>query len=352
MKSFDDVERPSDINENDIDAITKHIKEVERILNDRTLLNNLDQLKKDSAEFRSLIALKRRSRWESQDGQNFIQLIHTDTWFGKELSRILKPWITREFKCNSDALSFSGLRTSNIETFQESLSNIVKWCSEALPGYKESGYRIIFNLTGGFKSIQGFLQTLAMFYADETVYIFETSDELLSLPKLPIDIDKEARQIIENNLAAFRRLSKELQPESAVTLPETLVQEFEGHFILTAWGSIVWEKAKSKIYQRQVWPSPCKKVRYGNGFEASVNSIPDLRKAMINERIDDLMVYLESDRRNCPKRLDFKQLKGKPVNGCTYEMDAWADGDAKRLFGRFDESDRSVFIIEKLGEHL
>jgi hypothetical protein len=59
---------------------------------------------------------------------------------------------------------------------------VIRWCQDTLPGYRESGYHIVFNLTGGFKSIQGWMQTLGMFYADEIVYIFETGKELLPGP--------------------------------------------------------------------------------------------------------------------------------------------------------------------------
>ena len=42
-----------------------------------------------------------------------------------------------------------------------------------MPGYRQSHYRVVFNLVGGFKSLQGYMNTLGMFYADEIIYIFE-----------------------------------------------------------------------------------------------------------------------------------------------------------------------------------
>ena len=74
------------------------------------------------------------------------------------------------------------LRTDSLDSFQMALSDLVRWCDEevAVAPYRHS-YRVLFNLTGGFKSIQGFLQILAQFYADETVYIFESGDVLLRM---------------------------------------------------------------------------------------------------------------------------------------------------------------------------
>jgi CRISPR/Cas system-associated protein Csm6 len=63
---------------------------------------------------------------------------------------------------------------------------------------------VVFNLTGGFKSVQGFLQAISSFYADETIYIFQFSSELLQIPRLPIKLDTQG--IIDENLTIFRRL--------------------------------------------------------------------------------------------------------------------------------------------------
>ncbi|WP_230467575.1 hypothetical protein [Lujinxingia vulgaris] len=51
------------------------------------------------------------------------------------------------------------------------------------------GYDMVFNPTGGFKSLVPYLSLIAMLEGAETRYIFEHSDELLSLMPLPISID-------------------------------------------------------------------------------------------------------------------------------------------------------------------
>jgi hypothetical protein len=115
------------------------------------------------------------------------------------------------------------LRTDDLSSFQVALADIVRFCEETVEGYRKNGYRVIFNLTGGFKSVQGFLQTLALFYADETFYVFESSEELLRIPRLPVKMDAE--NIVREHLPVFRRLSLGLKvdQEEIKKLPETFL---------------------------------------------------------------------------------------------------------------------------------
>ena len=131
-------------------------------------------------------------------------LIHTDTWLGRATGNLLRQ-ILEQRGFSVDTPTIQDLRTQDLDSFQLALSELVKWAAETLPAYQQGHYKIIFNLTGGFKSIQGFMQTLAMLYADETVYIFEGNKELLRLPRLPVRLDGE--QIVHDHLAVLRPLA-------------------------------------------------------------------------------------------------------------------------------------------------
>jgi len=76
----------------------------------------------------------------------------------------------------------------------------VKFIEDNLIGYKRNGYRVIFNLTGGFKSVQGFLQSIASLYADEAVYVFETASELLRAPRMPLRLDMN---VVKENITSY-----------------------------------------------------------------------------------------------------------------------------------------------------
>jgi putative CRISPR-associated protein (TIGR02619 family) len=273
-------------------------------------------------------------------------LLCTDTWLGSETARLVHDWLVRH-GVKAQVYRQPDLRTVSVSEFQLALSDLTRWCAETLPGYRASGYRVVFNLTGGFKSVNGFLQALAMIHADETVYVFEGEQTLLRLPRLPMRMTEPEH--VRMHLPSLRRLGLDL-PEDAKGIPETFLLSLDGAVTLSPWGSAVWQEHKRTIYGEQLWPSPCQKLRYGPGFEASVARhapSPD-RRRMVNERIDDLARFLEKKANLA--RLDFKALAGDPVPPSTHEMDAWADQDAKRMFGHWEED--SVFVLDRLGEAL
>jgi len=63
-----------------------------------------------------------------------------------------------------------------------------------------------------------------------------------------------------------------------------------------------------------------------------------------------LACYLETNRQQHLSSLDFKQLKGDPCPPSTHEIDSWADQNAKRMFGHYN--DFNVFVLDKLDRAL
>jgi putative CRISPR-associated protein (TIGR02619 family) len=287
------------------------------------------------------------------DGQlnakgDFHYLLCTDTWLGENTAKLVKSFLeshglTVELRREDE------LQTKEFNSFQTALSNLAAWCSETVNSYRNSGYQVIFNLTGGFKSVQGFLQTLALFYADEAVYVFEQSDNLLRIPRLPIKMDAE--QVVKNNLKTIRRLSMDLDVKSIEmeTLPETFVLRIGDMVSLSAYGEIIWKETRREIYLKQIFDSPSEKLKFGESFLESVLklSLPANRYIEINRKIDDLSREIETGQKL--KSLDFKELKGNPCPPSTHEADAWHDQDAKRLFGHFEDG---IFILDKLDKAL
>jgi putative CRISPR-associated protein (TIGR02619 family) len=245
-------------------------------------------------------------------------LLCTDTWLGEQVAALEAAWLRSYYCASVEVKRQEDLQTAELEPFQLALSDLVKWSEEVLLGFQQSGYRIIFNLTGGFKSVQGFLQTLAMFYADEVVYVFQEADTLMRIPHLPIELT--ADDTVRRHLKVFRRLSMGLESDNIGGMPETMLMSIDGQVGLSLWGSLVWERTRKQLYGEQLWPAPSAKVRYGERFEDSLARLPPDRLRMVNEKIDALAHYLETghDRRS----LDFKQLKGNPLPPLTHEIDA------------------------------
>ena len=296
-----------------------------------------------SAEINGIIKLYEGRITDSPD---YHFLLATDTWLGEQAARLVEQWLKT---VNSRFMVIlqrqNDLQTRDIMLFQSALSDLIRLLSEEIPRYRDSGYHIVFNLTGGFKSVQGFLQSIANFYADETIYIFESATELMRIPRLPVRMDAEG--IIEANLTAFRNLVNGQSVTLPPGIPETLLMTVEGETTLSPWGELVWQTCRMALYRRCLWPSPDPgRIRYTLAFERDTGELQADKLEALNTRIDQLQGFLSGVNPNV-KNLDFKKLNGK-VQGSTHQVDAWAQRGAWRILGHFEEA---TFVLDRLLPH-
>ncbi|MEN9243787.1 MAG: hypothetical protein Q6K81_02720, partial [Gloeomargarita sp. DG02_5_bins_242] len=273
-------------------------------------------------------------------------LLATATYQGQQTTQLIASWLQQQ-GCQVQIAEVSpDLNVRSADEFRLAMAELVEWAERTLPGYRESQYQIVFNLTGGFKSVNGFLQTIGMFYADECVYIFQNSSELIQIPRLPIKLDVEG--MIGANLLTFRRLDQQqdLSTAECAKLPETLLFISDGKARLSEWGQLVWQRCKQQYYSQQLLEPLSPKIRYSDAFRKTVAALPPQRKEIINKQLDQLSRCLDSQQTYNPKSLDFKALKGNPYPS-THQCDAWSDLDAQRLFGHFEGD---TFVIDQLGQ--
>jgi putative CRISPR-associated protein (TIGR02619 family) len=273
-------------------------------------------------------------------------LIATDTWLGFACAEIVAQVLQKTGHVAS-ARRIRDLRTNSLEEFRCAMPELVKLCDQEVEAYRRNRYQVIFNLTGGFKVVQGFMQALAMRYADLSIYVFEGTDQLLQVPRLPPDLDHQV--ILRNHQRVFRRLAVGLpiSQKEVHSLPETLLLEVNGQFALSVWGDVIWEQGKHTLLSERLWEPLDAKLRFGPHFQTSVSGLPKDLLVIVNERLAQLARHLHDSSYN-PKSLDFKKLAHR-VGSRTHECDAWSDRGAKRLFGHFE---KGVFVVEALDEGL
>jgi len=302
-----------------------------------------------SAELNGVLGLCHDQLDRARQDQHI--LLHTDTWQGGAVAELIREWMAAHgFSVTSHRVA--GLSTASRECFQSGMNELLAWCDSTLPGYRAAGFRVVFNLVGGFKSIQGFLQTLGLFYADETVYIFESGEELLRIPRLPVELEAGVRSAFQDNLPIIRRLDLGVTPPpgaSLVAIPETLLERLEQEVDLSVWGRLVWRRHRPELYREGPLPPPSDRIRFTEETWQRARRLPPDRVLLFNERMDDLALYLEQGQRQCPKRLDFKALKGNPCPPATHECDLWADADTQRAFGHWAGD---TFQIDWIGAEL
>lgn len=327
--------KESSISKEDKEIISSRIKKIKEEIKDWGIVD----AQKKSAELNSLIQFYKSDLKQLQDHH---LLIKTDTYLGTETATIIQQYLEQN-NIGVEILDIKDLRTEDLNSFQLALSEIVRDFSKRLDEYKKSGYEIIFNLTGGFKSIQGFLQVLAMFYADKTIYIFETGKELLEIPRIPIKADEI--EVFEKYLISFRKLACGVDADVS-GIPEIFLLQIDEEVSLSPWGEIAWKNAKNIIYEQKLHPSPTEKIKYSDGFLKDIQNLQPHRRKELNEKIDDLFRYLETNQNL--KSLNFKTISKGAKRKSTHEIYANSD-EAKRIYCHYEDN---VVILDEYGEHL
>jgi putative CRISPR-associated protein (TIGR02619 family) len=327
-------------------AIAPHIqKRRETVLSPET---SLEDLKKMSAELNGLITYHNSQIPSGTPEQHY--LLVSDTYQGKEVGKMVAAWLESK-GIPAQEVAIPDLTTSDAEAFRLAMSELIQWSDETLTGYRQQNWRVIFSLTGGFKGVNGFLQTIGMFYAHESVYIFQGSSQLLRIPQLPITLDKEGA--VGEHLTTFRKLEQgfPVTPQEWETIPETLLFQVDNEATLSVWGDLVWRQAKPIYYEQQLLPPLSTRLKYAKAFEREIAQLRRDRIAIVNKRLDQLSSYLDSNNNEKynPPSLDFKKIRGNRLSNSTHECDAWSDRDAKRLFGHFENG---TFVIDHLGNKL
>lgn len=176
-------------------------------------------------------------------------LVATDTYQGEVAAKLVQEWLQGRGFSSVQVFQLPGLSTRNQQAFATGVGALIKWTGETLPGYRESGSRVVFNLVGGFKSLQGYMNTLGMLYADEIIYIFEgTQSGLIRIPRLPVNLaDFQCLREHATQLALLEQ-HEVATKQSVVGIPEALLDYDEhGNCTFSTWGASIWAANKGEI---------------------------------------------------------------------------------------------------------
>lgn len=205
-------------------------------------------------------------------------LVATDTALGRRAVQLLEFFLRGQGVGNLQVWTPQKLSSGNNVNFAQGIKELLHQCEETIPGYRSAGYRVIFNLTGAFKSLQSYLNIAGMFYADEIVYIFEGSSQLLRIPRLPIQVDINA---LRTHCVALSLMDAGaiLPPQKVSTLPEGLLDvDAHGDATLSEWGRLIWNRAQHELLQEELLDFP--QLLYEDSFRR------DFKNASSDERVD------------------------------------------------------------------
>lgn len=250
--------------------------------------NNVHDNRILSAELNGLYGIYDEQLAQGRKDMHYI--ITTDTVLGRLAAEEVKTYLN-ERGLNANIYFPPHFASDTPQTFSQGIKTLIHWCEETIPGYREAGYEVIFNLTGGFKSLQGYLNIVGMFYADVITYIFESSQELLTIPRLPIRVDIAA--LHESRVSLALMAQGMILPASQVTkIPEGLLEtDAKGMATLSDWGLLTWNRARAEILSQELLPFP--RLGYTDAFRRAFNRASNGQRIDLQETLAKVAMLLE-----------------------------------------------------------
>jgi len=236
--------------------------------------------RKASAELNGLLSFY-EGRSSNPRDQHW--LIATDTALGQKTAAAVEDILKDRDVDTVQTYTPRGLSTESTDALREGVKEFLDWCEQTLPGYQECGYEIVFNLTGGFKSLQGILNTVGTFYANRMIYIFEKGPELITIPRLPVELDTEVFRTRPSRFLRLRALDRVPDPtplpaDHFANVPDTLIDAVDGEvYSFSEWGLLLWNQERRALLERED-PFDLPHLDYTERFRR------DVRKATPNQR--------------------------------------------------------------------
>lgn len=339
--SREDLEFLNNISNKSESELSKEDKgKIDRIY--ESIINCIDEIdlisvKQISAELNGLFSIFNDDLEEISKHSHYF--IYTDTYLGEKSFCIIEKYLKLK-KITTIPLKISGLRVDNQDNILFGLSSLARKIDELFSNCND---KKIFNLTGGFKVVQGYMQVLGMFYADEIYYIFQ-GGQLIKIPKLSIKFDYD-----RNVLDLLRRVVYEMPlSEKQYKSLGILVAPIRDSWILSEWGEIVWLKEKINLYKELNQPLS-DKVKYSERFKRDFLKLNDRDKVELHENIDSFSRFVDTNNERWNLRqVRFHRLVGNP-NNMTHEIYCFS-GRGDRVYIKLD--DNGIYNLECIGHHL
>ena len=135
--------------------------------------------------------------------EDTIVLLHTDTPDGEACAQVLGNLIEEEFSASVQLRRISGLQVTDATRFRrEGIKNLF---AELDRLERESPEGMLLNGTGGFKSVVPYLTLFGLLRKVPVTYLFEYSEQLITLPAAPVTYDYER---VSQALDALRQLEQ------------------------------------------------------------------------------------------------------------------------------------------------
>ena len=225
------------------------------------------RIRRSSAELNGIYGLYNEDLSQGQQDLHF--LIATDTLQGQTTAEVVEAFL-RSQGLQANSYTPAGLSTATTQVFAEGIDDLIVWLQNTVKPLRDR-YTVYFNLVGSFKSLQGYMNTIGMFYADAILYIFEgKNSELITIPRLPIEVNTSL--LAPHTVAlALMDAGTGLSPDKTKGIPEAMLGDYQGKKVLSTWGTLTWGEAKATLLSQELLPLP--NLIYADTFRADYNQV-------------------------------------------------------------------------------
>jgi len=326
--------KTANLRKNEISIDDKKV--IDQIAEERKnlLLNSdIEKVRDISAELNGLLGIYNNNLNQMKNDMHWF--VATDTYQASKIKDILDIWFRNKNINQILSIEIALLQANeNVKWSFPKLVEQIKVINDTRSNYN----KVIFNLVGGFKILQGFMQTIGMLYADEIYYLFEGTRNVIKIPKFPLIPNYDDKII--NKL----RLIKYGVNTDTEELGILIIKENKDVF-LTEWGEIVFDAQKNSFYEKLQEPV-VNNIRYSETFKRQFNNLNPRQKVELHEKIDQLSKYLHTkDEKDNPSSLRFHSIN---YSRYTHEFYPFT-GDGRRVYGNMQNN---TFIIEEIDSHL
>jgi putative CRISPR-associated protein (TIGR02619 family) len=319
----------SEISKDDKKIIDQIVEERKNLL----LNSDIEKVRDISAELNGLLGIYNNNLNQMKNDIHWF--VATYTYQASKIKDILDIWF-RNKNINQILLIDIELLQAN-ENVQWSFPKLVKRIKE-INDTRSNYNKVIFNLVGGFKILQGFMQTIGMLYADEIYYLFEGTRNVIKIPKFPIKPD-----FSEEIINKLRLIKYEVNTDTE-GLGILIIKE-NNNVLLSDWGEIIFEREKNSFYQ-ELHPPILNNINYSETFKKQFNNLNPKQKVELHEKIDQLSKYLYTKN----EKYNPSSLRFHSINHSRYTHEFYPfTGDGRRVYGNMKNN---IFIIEKIDSHL
>ncbi|GET41933.1 putative CRISPR-associated protein [Microseira wollei] len=256
----------------DIAQIIEELKQrsEEKLYDDDT---DVEEIREASAELNGIYGLYDKKLEQGISDTHL--LIATDTAQSRVTAGILESFLQHGLTNISTCIQ-SDLSTKSTSTFTEGMAKLIPFIEQTILNCKKDKYQVCFNLVGGFKALQGYFNTIGMFYADEIIYVFEGSNEVIKIPKLPVKVNRAEVEPYKVQLAMMNSGEIPTSSEEAKKVPQDWVLVDGNEMTLSAWGQLIWNQCKDEILAEELLNFP--KLEYASSFKDDYHNQTDIQK--------------------------------------------------------------------------